>query len=112
MTIGVGERSYAGVFDQLAAMANNALPTYGREQAMSFRPDLPKRQIDAGIREALVVAADRVVQQVVADSGYSTGGSAQLSADLRSVQKTAIKLGHEASFEPVSYTHLTLPTKA
>ncbi len=99
MTLGVGERSHAGVFDQLAAMANNALPTYGRERAMSFRPDLPNRQIDAGIREALVVASDRVVQQVVADSGYSTDGNAQLSADLRSVQKAAIKLGHEASFE-------------
>jgi len=99
MTIGVGERSHAGVFDQLAAMANGVLPAYGREQAMSFRPDLPKRQIDAGIREALVVASDRVVQQVVADSGYSIDGEVRLSSDLRRVQKTAIKLGHEASFE-------------
>ena len=99
MTIGVGERSHAGVFDQLAAVANSALPGYGREQAMSFRPDLPKRQIDAGLREALVVASDRVVQQVLADSGYITDGEARLSADLRMVQKTSVKHGHEASFE-------------
>lgn len=102
MTIGVGERSHAGVFDQLAALANGVLPAYGREQALSFRPDLPKRQIDAGIREALVVASDRVVQQVVANSGYSADGEARLSADMRQVQKTAVSLGLEASFDQLT----------
>ena len=70
MMTGAGERSHAGVFDQLAALANGALPAYGREQVMNFRPDLTSRQIDAGIREALVVASERVVEEVVAGSGY------------------------------------------
>jgi len=99
---GVGDRSHAGVFDQIAAMANSALPAYGREHALSFRPDLPKRQIDAGIREALVVASDRVVQQVVADSGYFAEGESQLSSDMRQVQKTAVRLGLEESFEQLT----------
>jgi len=89
ITIGAGERSHAGVFDQLASIADSALATYGREHAVSFRSDLPKRQIDAGIREALVVASDRVIQQLVADADQSTDGATRLSSDMRSCCNTS-----------------------
>lgn len=99
MIIGLGGKSHAGVFEQLAAVANSALPAYGREQALHFRPDLAKQQIESGIKEALFVASDRVVEQVVADSSYSRNGETQLSSDMRRAKKTALKLGHESSFE-------------
>ncbi len=96
---GMGSQASAGVFTQLVSVANSALPAYGREQLLSYRPDLDKEQISNAIREALVVASDRVVETVVAEAGYQGDGEVKLSSDLRKAQKIATKGGHEEAFD-------------
>ncbi len=89
--------SHAGIFDSLVGVANSALPSYGRDQLLSVRPDLDKAQIVTGIREALELASDRAVAKVVA----SAEGESQikLSSDLRKAQKLARKSGQEVAFQ-------------
>jgi len=89
--LGLSGISSAGVFEQLAAVANSALPAYGRVQTMSPRPELKDHQIESAIRQALRLAADRTVQ--IEDDTLT------LSADLRRAKKAAVKLGHGQSFE-------------
>ena len=98
-SISVGNVASAGVFDQLAAVANSALPAYGRVQVMNNRPDLNSEQIESGIKEALALASDRVVAKVVAEDGYKINDEIPLSSDMRRARKTAVKLGQQASFE-------------
>lgn len=96
-TVFVGANVQAGVFDQLAAVANSALPAYGRVQTMSVLPDLDSEQLEAGVKEVITVASDRVVANVEAGSLIDT--EVTLSSDMRRAQKMAVKLGYEASFE-------------
>lgn len=96
-TLLTGANAQAGVFDQLAAVANSALPAYGRVQTHSAIPDLEPEQIEAGIKEIIAVASDRVVASVGAGSFENADGS--LSSDMRRARKLATKLGYEESFE-------------
>lgn len=95
---GLGNVSSAGVFDQLVSAANGALPSYGREHSVGYRPDLENEQIAAAIREALSVSSDRVAKNVLSDAAYQDG-AIRLSRDLRKVQKLAVKRGHGEIFD-------------
>jgi len=84
----------ASVFEQLAAVANSALPTYGRVQSASYHPELRQDQIDLAIRQAMRLGSDRAVYRVV----QAVEGGLPLSSDLRRARRGAVKLGHEADF--------------
>lgn len=95
--IGSGANAHAGVFDQIAAVANTALPGYGRVQTMSAQSELEPALIEAGIREAIAVASDRAV--VKFETTYLAASEGSLSSDMRRAQKMAAKMGQDASFE-------------
>lgn len=97
ITIAVGTNVQAGVFDQLAAVANSALPAYGRVQMHAAVPDLAPEQLEAVLKEIIDVSSDRVVARVAAESLNDV--EIPLSPDMRRVQKRASRLGYEKSFE-------------
>lgn len=95
MAVGSAANAQAGVFEQLAAVANSALPTYGRVLSRSSHSGLETEQIEAGIREAITVAGDRVT------AGFETTYTNKeivLSSDMRRARKLAMKQGYEQTF--------------
>ncbi len=93
-------QAQAGVFDQMAAVANSALPAYGRVLSQSSHKNLEPAQIEAAIREAAALASDRVATKSAA--GVLFEEQASLSSDLRRARKLATRLGHEESFEQLT----------
>lgn len=94
---GYGVSASAGVFDQLAAVANSALPAYGRDYMANTRPDLSKEEIATGIKEAIVLGSNRVAEMVTEKGGYLST-DLRLSSGLRKAKKLALKLGYEQQF--------------
>jgi len=90
----------AGVFAQLAAVANSALPTYGRAMSHTVHHGLRAEQIEAGIREVIIVAGDRVA---TAFEATYTDSEIRLSSDMRRARRKAVKLGHEESFKQLQH---------
>jgi len=76
----------AGVFQNIASAANGALPGYGRS---------------AGLREALRVGCDNVVQKLESDSSYLLNSSTRirLPSDMVRLQKIAARLGYTKAFD-------------
>ena len=97
-TAGFGGNASAGIFDQLASVANSALPAYGRDYMANTRPDLTEQEIATGIKQAMELGSDRVAETVTEEGGY-LGADLRLSSGLRKAKKLALKLGYEQQFE-------------
>ena len=97
---GLGGTASAGVLEQMAAVANGALPAYGQDQMLSVKPELTDKQIAIALREALTVAAGRVGARA-ADKGYLVEGELKMPSELRkpsSLRKVG-KLAGKQDFE-------------
>jgi len=94
---GFGMPASAGVFDQLAAVANSALPAYGRDYLMNYRPDLSEELLASGIRELIEIGSARVVASLTKEGAYVE--SLRMSSGLRKAKKLAAKLDRQKQFE-------------
>lgn len=92
---------HAGMLDSLVNAANGALPGYGRESALNNRQALSATEIEEGLREALSVGVDNVLERLSAKNGYANDASVRISLPSswdRARQITA-RIGYSNEFD-------------
>lgn len=89
------QHSRAGVFDNLASVANGALASYGREATQMERASLSSDEIDAGLRQALIVGCANIVDRLHSDA---ENVRVELPGWLRKAKKIATKIGYGQDF--------------
>lgn len=89
----------ASVLENLAEVANSALPSYGRTDAPGQRIDLSNREIDQALRELLTIACHNVADRL-ARYGYNNASvRIDLPKNWRKARKTASRIGYRSEFD-------------
>lgn len=87
------------MFDNIVDAANGALATYGRADAPSRRTDLTSSEVNAALREVLIIGCDNVVRRLQA-SGYSDSAvRIELPKKWNKARKIAARIGYSREFD-------------
>ncbi len=91
----------AGLFDNLADVADGALAAYGQNGEHRDRHDLTASEIDNALREALTVGAGYAGQQLSrsADDANSRGLRIPLPLKWREAREVAQRIGYSGDFD-------------
>lgn len=87
------------MLQNLADVANGALPTYGRTDAPGQRTDLSDKEINEALRELLTIASHNVADKLTR-YGYSNSSvRIDLPKNWRKARKIADRIGYRSEFD-------------
>jgi hypothetical protein len=91
----------AGLFDNLADVADGALAAYGHTDGHRDRRDLTSAEIDNALREALALSAGYAGQQMARSGHYANGKGLMIPLPLkwREARKVAQRIGYSGDFD-------------